>query len=147
MWRSRGSRVSRTVAAFAVAVVAVTVTAACTSEKKPETKADTSGMNTIATDIQTKLAGRPDVTQAKVIYQDNITAPGSTVVSVVAKPGADLNTVVDDSIKLVWTSRLNPLKSINVGVADPQDASRGVTKLVVPANANDKAELESKYGP
>ena len=147
MRHSQERGLPRAVAVVAATVLAVSISAGCTGGQKPETQVSTSNMDIIASDIQSKLAARPDVAQAKVVYQDNITAPGSALVSVVAKPGADLKTVLDDSIKLVWTSKLTPLKSINVGVADPQNPSRGITKLVVPANANEKAELESKYGP
>jgi hypothetical protein len=145
--RSRKTRVPRTVGAFAAAVLTVALGAGCTTNDEPEPKGTAGAMEPIAAGIQAQLAGRPDVARAKVVYQDNITAPGSTVVSVVARPGADLNAVLDDSLRLVWTSRLNPLKSINVGVADPQDTTRGVSRLVVTANPDDRAAMEGKYGP
>src|SRR4051794_26207366 len=123
MRRSRGPRPPRATTAVAVAVLAAATVAGCTGDKKPETKADTSTMNTIATDIQTKLAQRPDVTKAEVVYQDNITVPGSTSVSVMVKPGSNLDPVVDDALRLVWTSKLNPLKTIDLGVTDSKTTS------------------------
>src|SRR6185437_14078584 len=108
--------------------------------------ANISTMNTIAADIQTQLAARPDVTRAEVIYQNNIDSAGSTSVTVMVKPGSDLDPVVDDALRLVWTSKLNPLKTIDLGVTDSQNNKRGVAKSLVLLNADQKAEMERKYG-
>jgi hypothetical protein len=132
---------------FAAAVLTVVIGAGCTTDDGPEPKGTAGAMEQIAAGIQAHLAQRPDVAQARVVYQDTVTAPGSTVVSVVARPGADLKAILDDSLRLVWTSKLNPLKSINVGVADPQDTRRGISRLVVTANPDDRAAMEGTYGP
>ncbi|NJC69948.1 hypothetical protein HC031_09505 [Planosporangium thailandense] len=65
----------------------------------------------------------------------------------IVKPGADLDSVLDQAVRLVWTSKLNPLESIVVDVTDEQDPKRFASKRLSPKKAEDKTELECKYGP
>ncbi|GAB1693499.1 hypothetical protein [Krasilnikovia sp. M28-CT-15] len=138
------SHLRRVLSLALAAVLTVAATTGCNNKKSAETD---SKMQEIAAGIQAELATRPGVTKVEVDYQDTFDAPAASVVSITAKHGTDLQPLVDESIKLVWTSKLNPLTSIRVDVTDPQDSSRSIDKLLTFAEAGEKAELERKYGP
>jgi hypothetical protein len=102
-------------------------------------------MDSIATDLQTNLARQPGVVRADVVYQDNITAPGTAAVRIGLRPGTELEPVVDDAVRLVWQSRLEPLHHIRVDAVYDNSDQRGTTRSVDPIK--DKAQLEAEYGP
>ncbi|MGC4893886.1 hypothetical protein ACLQ2X_08705 [Micromonospora sp. DT31] len=104
-------------------------------------------MTPIAAQIQSELAAEPEVTAAKVIYQNNLNAPGLVSVSVTAKAGAEVDRLADVAGKLVWQSRLTPVSSISIGVADPADPARGQARDYNLVSGDDKARLEQKWGP
>lgn len=102
-------------------------------------------MDAISTQLETQLLEVPGVTRAEVVWQDNVTAPGSTAVNVSVKPETALEPVVDAAVRLVWHSKLNPLTSIRVGaVHDGNETSGTVRSIIV---KDEQAELDKKYGP
>ena len=109
---------------------------------KAEPKVDT---DAITHDIQAALAQRADVVTAKVSYQNTIETSGAAAVNVTVKPGSDSAPVIDDAIRLVWQSRLNPLSVIRVGVVYPDNNPPGTVRYVYPRT--EKPDLDDRYGP
>lgn len=147
MLRSRRApRPFRMVAAVVLALTVVVASAGCIG---PKTKpgSDQTAMDAIAQQIQTTLAQRPDVVNADVGYQNNLDASERADVGVKVKAGADFEPVIDEAVRLIWQSKLNPLSSIRIDVIDAENAQRGKTRHVNLLNSNEKAPLESKYGP
>lgn len=96
--------------------------------------------------IEDTLRQFPGVVKAKVDYSDNITAPGNAAVSVTVKAGTPQQPVVDAAARLCWLSRLNPLKTISIGVVDEADKQKGTVKdlnLLTP----DASDLQHRFGP
>ncbi|MEU8209991.1 hypothetical protein AB0B85_12430 [Micromonospora sp. NPDC049044] len=140
----RKSRILTSVAAC-LAVLAL-VLAGC-EQVGPKSQKHEEDMTPIATQIQTQLAAEPGVTTAKVIYQNNLNAPGMVSVSLTAESGADMRTLVDAAGKLVWQSRLTPISTISIGVADPANPARGQAQDYNLVTGDDKAQLEQQWGP
>jgi hypothetical protein len=137
------TRATRTVAALAAAVLALALTGGCGS--KAGTKTDVKKMREIAAEVQTALTQRPDVATAEITYQDNFEAPGSVAAAVKVKANADPESVADDTVRLIWQSRLNPLNTILISVVDVENVQRGTTRHVIAAK--EKSDLDRKYGP
>jgi len=96
--------------------------------------------------IEDTLRQLPGVVKAKVDYSDNVTAPGSAAVSVTVKGGTPQQPVVDAAARLLWLSRLNPLRTISIGVVDEADKQKGTVKdlnLLTP----DASDLLHRFGP
>jgi hypothetical protein len=147
MWRTdrhRRRRPADLIAVPALALSLLIANAGC-QPSKPYKASDTTTMDTIADEIRTTLAERRDVVTAKVTYQDNLEASGSAAVNVTLKSGTDAETVIDDAVRLVWQSRLNPLHIIRVGVVYPDNVPPGTIRYVDPDK--EKADLDRKYGP
>ena len=143
MWRvKRTARRSRIVTTFAVALLAMTSGASCSN---PKQKSESKAMDTIAAQIQTTLAQRQELVTVKVNYQDTLDASGTAAVAASVKPGTDLEAIVDNALKLVWQSRLNPLSSIRIDIGFDNSNQRGTTRIVIVDN--EKADLDQKYGP
>jgi hypothetical protein len=102
-------------------------------------------MDAIAAQIQATLAQRPDVVGAEVAYQNNLEASAESEASIKVKAGTDFEPVINDAIRLIWQSRLDPLRSIRIAVVDADDLQRGTVRHV--DVVKQKAELEAKYGP
>jgi hypothetical protein len=68
-------------------------------------------------------------------------------VDVKVKRATDLVPVVDDALRLVWTSKLNPLHSNSVDVTDSQDWQRYTSESALPFKVDEKAKSEAKFGP
>ena len=134
----------RLTAGIATALLALAATVGCTGAKA--NGGDQKQMDAITQNIQSELAQKPGVVTAKVGYQNNVDASERADVNLALKPGTDPQPVIDDAVRLVWQSKLNPLSSINVGVVFDQSNQRGMTKRVNILNRNEKAEMESKYG-
>lgn len=103
-------------------------------------------MGAIAAEIEAKLASRPDIVQADVVYGDYITNPGAADASIQVTAGTPFPPVQDEALRLLWQSQLDPLKSIRLAIVDAADVGRNEV-LHLDAAREDKAELEQKYGP
>lgn len=108
-------------------------------------KGDQQRMDSIAAEIQATLAKRPDVEAAEVKYADNLTSSGTAYVNITVKAGTPFAPIIDEAVKLVWLSRLEPLHNLDVGVIDAADRLRGENRYLDP-DGKDQAELEGKYG-
>jgi hypothetical protein len=102
-------------------------------------------MDDIATQIQTSLAQWPGVVHAKVVYQDNLDTPGNAAAAVGVKTGTDLDPIVDNALRMIWQSRLDPLRYIQIDVGYDQSSQPGASRSVDPVK--ERAELDQKYGP
>jgi hypothetical protein len=102
-------------------------------------------MSAIAQQIQAALDQRPDLTSAKVIYQNNLDTPGSAQVDARVAPAADINALADDITRIVWQSKLDPLDSIGIDLGDPVNPRNSVSRVIDVGRQT--AELIAKYGP
>jgi hypothetical protein len=102
-------------------------------------------MDAIAAQIQSTLAARPDVAVAKVFYNNDITDPGFANASITVKSGIAFAPIVDAAVRLIWQSKLNPLKSIRIGIQDEVNDQRYDVRHL-DASGTDEASLEQKYG-
>ncbi len=102
-------------------------------------------MRAIAAQIEAKLANRPDVAQVSVAYGDYITDPGAADASIQVKAGTPFAPVQDEALRLLWQSKLDPLKTIRLAIVDGVDVGRNKV-LHFDATGNDRATLEQKYG-
>ncbi len=134
------------VAALLVTALLALAVAAC-ARTGAQAGTDPKARDAITRQIRADLSQLSDVTSADVRYQDTLTAPGTVSVTVMVRPGGDVDAVVDRALRLVWTSRLNPLHAIRIDVTDPGDQARSVTKIVRPGQAADRAEMDGRYGP
>jgi hypothetical protein len=132
-------------AAMTVAALALALTTGCVRATEGS-GSDQNAMDAITSDIQATLAKRPDVVTAKVGYQNTLVASEQADATITISAGADFEPVIDEAVRLIWQSKLKPLSSISVGVIDEKDLQRGTRKYFRP-DKEDKAELESKYGP
>jgi hypothetical protein len=147
MWRiTPALRPFRVIAAVAVALLVLAGVAACTPAKG-QPGSDQKTMDAISTQIQTTLGQRPDVVNAEVGYQNNLDASERADVSVKVKAGTEFEPVIDDTARLIWQSKLQPLSSINIGVIDAVNLQRGETRRINLLDTSEKADLERKYGP
>ncbi|MBF9128570.1 hypothetical protein I0C86_06150 [Plantactinospora sp. S1510] len=123
-------------------MTAIVAVASCSGlGDSPEERAE-SGV--ITAEIQEALAQRPEVVRVEVGYQNNISNSASASVTATLKAGADFDPFLDEAVRLVWLSKLDPLGSIRASAIDAEDIHRGTTRHL---NPDDKAELERKYGP
>lgn len=139
------SRTHPHIARWLLAVLCtLTLSTACTARGTPGT--DPKALNTaVAQQIQTELAGQPGVVTARVVYQDNLTTPGSAAVDLSVEPGADVDATIDTVVRAVWLSKLNPLSTIRVGIVYYQSQQSGTVKNLIVKDQ--QAQLEQKYGP
>jgi hypothetical protein len=140
---SRRPRAVRTIAAATAVSLFLLTSAACTRKDPP--KLDQTTIDTITSRIEAELLARPEVTRADVQYQDNISASGSASVSMTVEAGSDYEPALDEAVRLIWESTLNPLHIISVDAIDAVDLKRGTVRYVDPDK--EKQDLESKYGP
>jgi hypothetical protein len=104
-------------------------------------------LDTISAEIEDELAQRDDVQSADLIYNNNLTVSGTASVDVRMTPGADPQVIHDDAVRLVWESRLNPLKVISINVIDPVEPQNGVSSSLSLSDDAAREPLEKKYGP
>ena len=128
-------------AALAAGVLAALATSGCSKLSTP----DGDRMDAISVEIQNELLQRPDVVKAEVFYQDNVEASGTASVSITVKPGADFDPIVDETLRLIWQSKLGRLVVISVDLVDADDIHRSISRSVI--LPEQKAELERQYGP
>jgi hypothetical protein len=141
---NRADRPPRILAAGVAALVILAGAVGC-SHDKTKAGSDPKAMNVIAAQIQTNLAQRPGVVQAKVVYQDSLDTPGNAAIAIGVQPGTDLGPIVDNALQLIWQSPLNPLRYIQIDVGYDQSTQPGISRNVDPVK--DRAELDQKYGP
>ncbi len=120
---------------------AVLASGGCTNSKENQ-----AAMDAITTQIQAILAKRPEVTQADVNYQNSLDASAQASANIFVKPGSDYSGVADETVRLLWTSKLNPLTSITIDVTDVKDSTRGKVERIIATSAQEVADLNSKYG-
>ena len=97
--------------------------------------------------IEEELSGRADVVSAEVSYRDNISNPGSAVVDITMQPGADVEGLYEEGLRLIWESEMNPLTVIYVNVINPEDPPSGLSRSIYLNQGDERAVLEQKYGP
>jgi hypothetical protein len=132
-------------AAITLALAAVVAAAGCGPGAPPGGNvSDTAAMQAVADEIQGSLARRPDVVSATVVYQDSVTAPAQAYLTVAVTAGAALDPVAAEATRMVWQSRLHPLRHIDIRVADTAQ-SRG--DHVVWDLPKDSDQLTAAYGP
>lgn len=133
--------------------VVVALIVSCSLSGGANRKAERKARNeSEAATIQDELAKVPGVVKVEVRYSDDFTNPGSGSADLVVEPGTDLKRVADLAAGAIWRSRLDPLKTIRVGVGDGEGGSRGIAlNYIVLGNQEDPddntAELEARYGP
>ncbi|RBY95267.1 hypothetical protein DQ237_14400 [Blastococcus sp. TF02-8] len=103
--------------------------------------------NSIGAGIADELAARDDVASAEVRYVDTFTVPKSTTVDITMEPGADMQQLYDEGLRLVWQSEINPLSLLYVSVINPQDPPSGISETIDVDGPGVRADLEEKYGP
>ncbi|MBO3736884.1 hypothetical protein [Actinoplanes flavus] len=103
--------------------------------------------NAVTERMEAVLAENPDVVRTRLTYQNNITAGKSLDASVGVGKGADLAPIAEETIKVIWTSELAPLRNVTVYVWDTTDDTRHDERRLNFEDAALTAELEGKYGP
>jgi hypothetical protein len=103
-------------------------------------------METITAQIQATLTQRPDVASVKVFYSDDISDPGFATANIKVKAGKPFEPVIDETVRLIWLSQLNPLSSIRIGILDVVDLQRNEVRDL-DTDGTDQAALEQEYGP
>jgi hypothetical protein len=86
------------------------------------------------------------VVKAEVGYQNNVEAPGMVTASTTVQTAADVDAVVDNALRLIWHSRLNPLSSIHIGVMVAEAGQRGSSRDINVLDRTQKADLDRQYG-
>ncbi len=122
-------------------VVAMLACNGCTNSKENQ-----AAMEAITAQIQSVLTQRPDVTRAEVSYQNSLDAAERADADIYVKPGSDYERIADDAVRLLWTSKLNPLGTINVSVTDTQVSTRGTVRRIIASSPQEIADLNNKYG-
>ena len=136
----------RRAARLVAATMLAAATAAGCTQATTDPGRDTAQMNAIAAQIQAALAQRPDVTTARVVYQNNVEAPGMVTVTVTVHDTTDTEPVIDETLRRVWQSRLNPLSSVHVGVVHADPGQRGTVRDLNLLDKDQRAELDRLYG-
>lgn len=119
--------------------------AASGAEETPGTPA--AELDSISAEIEEQLRQMDGVAAVDVYYQDSITVPESAAVEITIEPGADPHALDDEALRLVWESRLDPLRTIHVSVIDPVTPMDGVAGAVTLLEDDQGERLEKKYGP
>jgi hypothetical protein len=113
-------------------------------------------MDAIAAQLQQTLGQRPDIAKAEVSYTNlRVTAEGEARVNLIVKGGAAVEPIVDETARLIWQSRLDPLRAITVSIwpeqeragdgATPAPGAGHVIRSVYPSE-NDRAAMDRRYG-
>ncbi|MDT5036745.1 MAG: hypothetical protein QOE03_1930 [Micromonosporaceae bacterium] len=110
-----------------------------------DTRAATTSHDAIAARIQAALRQRPDVVTAEVNYQNTLDASAQATAAISVKPGTDLDRTVDAALRLIWQSKLFPLRSINLYVTYDHGDQPGTTRSI--DTVRQQAELDRAYGP
>jgi hypothetical protein len=70
---------------------------------------------------------------------------------ITVKPGADNKALVQEALRAIWQSKLNPLSTVRVNIRGSDGATDDSEDFdvsgVTPEGATTKADLEKKYGP
>ena len=134
----RMRRASGRVTSLALAVVmAVSGLAGCGFGTTPEIEA-------ISRDIEGQLAKLPNVVEVEVDYENSLDLPGSVRVTFKSSGASNVEVLVDEAVRLLWQSDINPLYDIFVSIDDASQSEVMSRYLDV---SSDEADLAAKYGP
>ena len=128
------------------ALAAVLLLAGCW-DQGPAADEPEVAVDAMCAEIEEQLTARDDIAASEVWYQDTLTVPASAAVDVTPEPGADLEALADEAVRSVWLSRIEPLNSITVEVANPPDPPSGISRIVDLLDEEQRAAIESEYGP
>jgi hypothetical protein len=109
-----------------------------------DNRAATPSRDAIAAQIQAALRQRPDVVTAEVNYQNTLDASAQATAAISVKPGTNLDQTVAAALRLIWQSKLFPLRSINLYVTYDRSDQPGTTRSI--DTVKQKAELDRAYG-
>ncbi len=133
-------RASGRVASVAlVAVIAVSSLAGCSFGTTPEIEA-------ILVAIEGELAKLPNVVEVDVEYENSLNLPGDAYVTFKASSESGSEALVDEAVRLIWQSKINPLEGMVVKVYD-ESKTRIFASNNLRLYPEDEAELIAKYGP
>ncbi|MEE6258078.1 hypothetical protein [Plantactinospora sonchi] len=134
----------RRVVAVLTAVTVLTATAGCF--RFGDSAEERARSETITTEIQRELAGRPEVAEVEIGYQNNLNVPGQARVTLTVTRGSDPEPVVEEAVRLLWSSGLHPLNVIAIGAREADSDRPGIDRTIRPDD-EDRAALEARYGP
>jgi hypothetical protein len=131
----------------ALAILFVITVAGCTASGGPSRNDDRDARNKAESDAVVRaLRQLPGVVRVDGGYSRDASNPGGAVVlSITVRPGTDLQHVADETVRLVWLSRLDPITSMTVTVGPEGDPGAAIDR-----HADFKFErdqLTAMYGP
>ncbi|MGN0065843.1 MAG: hypothetical protein ACI379_16530 [Nocardioides sp.] len=132
-------------------VAALWLASACSSPEAPTPEPDPdAGCGDCATELaalEASLAELPSVTAVRRVVHQRRTPTNSDTVSVELEvDGADLDTLQDEVVRLVWVSEVTPVSWVDVAVkrADGSIEALGPFNLT---GDGDGVEYEERWGP
>ncbi|TFV51884.1 hypothetical protein [Blastococcus sp. TF02A-35] len=147
--RAARSLTRRSPGALVVVPLVVLALAGCSwvgaEDDRPENTVEDN--ESIGAGLAAELAERDDVASAEVRYLDTFTVPNSASVEIRMEPGADVEALYDEGLRLVWQSEINPISVIYVDVVNPEDPPSGISRSVDATEPSVREELDEKYGP
>ena len=142
--------VARHRAVVALASLALAATAGCSGGgpgSPPGSSDPAVAIEGSGTGIEERLTERTDVAGADVSYRDDIANPASAIVDITMEPGADMEALYEEGVRLVWESEINPLTLIYVNVINPDDPPSGLSRTINLNEGDEREVLEETYGP
>ena len=98
-------------------------------------------------EIERQLAERDGVAAAEVLYRDDLTVPATVAVDVTIEPGADVDALAEEALRLVWLSDIEPLTAIQVEVINRSDPMSGLSRSVRLLDDAEREAAEDRFGP
>jgi hypothetical protein len=95
--------------------------------------------------ISKRLEALPGVIRVDGGYARDVENPGSASFSIGVRRGTDLAKIADAAVEAVWRSRIDPIGSMSVFVAEHDDPDVHLRRFA--DYKLDKAKLERRYGP
>lgn len=120
---------------------AVALLCGCEAEPEPEKEQETVQNQEIVDEIAADI-DRPEGGFTKVdgVYRDDAST-AQEVTFTIRCDSCDARAVIDQVVEAVWTSEVDPLRTISVSVTGPDGYEADTVVL-----ADDEAELTEKYG-
>jgi hypothetical protein len=146
MWRRGGHGVARTVVALTTALLVACIATGCLGAQ-PKHGPDEKESYAMARQIGAQLAKRPDVVKAEGFYQNTLDAYQLGHFEITVKPGAPLQPVLDEAVRLVWLSKISPLGTLTIDVSDEKRPQRAITREFDLFEKKQSAQLKTRYGP